>query len=221
MEPRQNQLFEDSPEPIAVQTETLKNPTSHYSKVSDRKTEIRKLIRKETAAEAIKGFEPGMEIFGFTKGQFSLIELIDATCDVTGPAHITVSTWTAANTDLNAAQAFLASGKLLSARFLLDFSFQRRAPGMAHSIRQQFGVDAIRVSRVHAKFVLLRNEKWSVVIRTSMNLNTNPRFEDFTISDDPAMADFLSAITDEIFQRQKIDDADRAPQWHKNEFNAI
>ena len=203
---------------VAVETESLKARSSHYSKVKDRKTEIRNLIRKETAAEAISGFSQGAEIFGFTKGQFSLIQLIEAVADIIGPSDATISTWTAANTDLAAANEFLQSGKLTSARFLLDFSFQRRAPGMANVIRETFGFESIRVSRVHAKFVLMRNDDWSVVIRTSMNLNTNPRFEDFTLSDDPAMADFLENIVDELFQRQSTNDADKPPSHHKSAF---
>ena len=58
------------------------------------------MIRKGSAAEAIKGLEPGgVDVYGLTAGQFSLLELIEAVLDVTGPAELALSTWTAAPSD--------------------------------------------------------------------------------------------------------------------------
>lgn len=47
------------------------------------------LWRKENAAEAIKGLTTDNEIYGFTKGQFSLLDLFKACLAKTGPP-----TWT-------------------------------------------------------------------------------------------------------------------------------
>ena len=47
-----------------------------------------------TAFEAIGPLEPGCEIFGFTKGQFSLMDLITAILSQTGPASVDISTCT-------------------------------------------------------------------------------------------------------------------------------
>jgi len=46
-----------------------------------------------------------------------------------------------------------------------------------------------------------------LAIRTSMNLNHNPRLEDFEISDDPVLADYLDPVTAEIFARQDVGEA--------------
>ena len=86
---------------------------------------------------------------------------------------------------------------------LVDMTFQRRAPALAAKARELFGIDAIRVTRNHAKFCLIRNERWNIVLKTSMNLNMNPRMEDFDIQDCEKLADFLQAILDEIFGRIK------------------
>ena len=61
----------------------------------------------------------------------------------------------------------------------------------------------VRVSQCHAKFVLLANDAWRLVVRTSMNLNMNPRFEDFTIAHDPELFAFTDAILAELWARQK------------------
>jgi hypothetical protein len=44
-----------------------------------------------------------------------------------------------------------------------------------------------------------------------MNLNMNPRCEDFQIAHDPPLSDFLNAILDEIFGKQKKELADDKP----------
>lgn len=176
-------------------------PLTYRKKTGDRKREIRKLTKKETARQAIAGMTPETDIFGLTRGQFSLIELLDAVLDYTGPAKVFLSTWTAASADLADVVRFLKSGKISSARFLLDFSFQRRQPEVAQAIREQFGYDAVRVTRNHAKFFLVENDTWALTCKTSMNLNTNPRFEDFDITNDPALFSFMKGITDEIFEK--------------------
>lgn len=186
----------------AVELNTLAGRGVHFKKVSKKRRELRDARRAENAAATIEGFTKNVEIFGFTKGQFSLIDLADAVLDYTGPAEIFVSTWTAATADLDGVLDWIERGRVIDARWLVDLTFQRRAPELAHKIRQIFGPDSIRVAQTHAKFMLIENQDWSVVIRTSMNLNFNPRFEDFTIAHDPELADFLRGIMSEIWNKQ-------------------
>lgn len=185
---------------ITVNLESLKSPSVFASK-RNHKRNLTKLLRKETAAEAIKDFSKELDVFGFTKGQFSLIELIEAVLEKTGPAKIDISTWTAANADLRSIYGFLETKNIISARFLLDFSFQRRQPAVAKQIRNIFGLDSLRITRNHAKFFLISNENWKVVCKTSMNLNQNPRFEDFDLSTDPDLFSFLQELFNEFFKK--------------------
>jgi len=195
-----NPLF-DSNENPETDLSKLKSPTS-YSEKNRRKKEYKKLFNKESAIEATKEFEKNVDVFGFTKGQFSLIDLIEATLDKTGPAHLTVSTWTAKTADLQDVLKFLDKGRILSARFLIDYSFQRRQPGAAQAIRQKFGKGSVKVSMNHAKFFMLGNDDgWKVTCKTSMNLNTNPRFEDFDLSNCYELFNFMQTMTAEIFSK--------------------
>jgi hypothetical protein len=164
--------------------------------------ELRDLRRKQTAEEAIAGLKKGVELYGFTKGQFSMVDLILALLRKTGPARVTLSTWTAARHEIVTIARLVESGELLSMRWLVDFTFARRDPEAANQIRQTFGLESIRVAQNHAKFCLFENRRWRLVLRTSMNLNMNPRFEDFTIAHDPQLATFLTTILDEIWSRQ-------------------
>lgn len=156
------------------------------------------------AWEAIGRLEPGCEIFGFTKGQFSLMDVVTAILSQIGPAHVDISTWTAASADIEHCFQFVRTNKIKSTRWVVDRSFPTRQPEYFDTLIERFGADSIRVTRTHAKFVLLRNDDWDIVLRSSMNLNKNPRFENFEISDDPDFADYFQMVVDEIFDSPDV-----------------
>lgn len=185
-----------------VDVETLASPCVKTSARRLVKRELRDLRSKQTAAQAIAGLDHEKEIYGFTKGQFSMLQLLEAILEKTGPVDFVLSTWTAARHEIQRLQELRATGKLLSARWLVDFTFSRRDPEAANQIRLAFGVDAIRVAQSHSKFALFANDTWRLVLRTSMNLNMNPRFEDFTLCHDPPLYEFIRTIIDEIWNRQ-------------------
>lgn len=171
------------------------------------------------AWQALGKLEPGMELFGFSKGQFSIIQLICACLSQTGPADVTVATWTAAKKEIHSADRLVKSKAIRSLRWLVDFSFPRRQPQFAAMLREYFGDGCIRVTKNHAKFVLIRNDKWNLVLRTSMNMNSNPRFENFEISDDREMADFLEKVVREVFDNATDGEAfDERPIYHVEKF---
>ena len=126
---RPNPLLIENHDPVA-DPDAIRR--AHLVLVRDRYRDIRDLRRKQTATEAVAGLDlDGREIFGLTKGQFSLIDLIEAVLDRTGPAALSISTWTAANTDVSTALALVASGRVTAARWLVDLTFVRRCPQLA------------------------------------------------------------------------------------------
>ena len=170
----------------------------HHGRKRDR--EIRECLCGN-ARQAIGTITPGCEIFGFTKGQFSLMDVIIALLHQTGPAHIDLSTWTAGNADIRHCYSFVETGNITSTRWVVDRSFPTRQPEYFDALVKRFGAKSIRVTNTHAKFCTIQNDEWSLCVRTSMNLNKNPRFENFEISDDPNMAAYFTAIVDEVFER--------------------
>lgn len=152
------------------------------------------------AAEMLRGFEmSGCEIFGFTMGQFSLMELIQAVIERIGKCDMGVSVWTAAEADLRDAYTLLDCGYLKSVRMVVDRSFESRQPDYCNTLRALFG-DCVAIARTHAKFAVLSNESYSIAIRTSMNLNRNTRWEQFEISDCPLLSKFLWSVLNEPFK---------------------
>jgi len=185
------------------------------------KREIRDLRRAKSAKEALAGLNREIEIEGFTKGQFSFVDLIRAALEITGPAHLDISTWTAASADMKQISDLMKSYKVESTRWLVDFSFQRRHPAVLNELRTRFGDRCIRVSRNHSKFACIVNEKWKLCILTSMNLNMNPRFEDFIISHAPDRVAFRNEILSELFSKQKDVSHEQTAAGHKRDFAAI
>ncbi len=180
--------------------------------------------RQASAAEAVAGLaRDGSEIYGLTRGQFSLTDLISAILEKTGPAALAISTWTAAGTDVTRMQDLLSSGQITGCRWLVDMTFTRRCPALAQQIRERFGADAIRVTRTHAKFATIVNSEWQIALRSSMNLNQNPRLESFEVGHDPELAGFLNGVLDQIWQRQPARLADhdvplsQVTQWWRND----
>lgn len=160
---------------------------------------VRRTLTVGNAAEALGPIEPGVEMYALCKGDYSLIDIIDHCLTATGPADLTVSTWTAAGADLEFALGFLVDERVTSARWLVDFSFPQRQAAYFALLVDRFGAENIRATANHAKFVLIRNEKWNLCLRTSMNLNVNRRLENVEISDDRGMADYLTAVVDDMF----------------------
>jgi hypothetical protein len=160
------------------------------------------LRRRENAADAIGELTHNLELYIVTKGQFSLIDAIRVLLNQTGPADLIITTWTAHGHNIEETAGLLADGKVRSARFLIDHTFQRRKAHFCGQIRAMFGDDAIRITKNHAKLVVISNEKWKVNILTSMNLNQNLRLEYLLIRESPELAAFNESWISEIFKKK-------------------
>lgn len=156
----------------------------------------------ERVDDYARGCEPGVEVVGFTSGDFSIIDVIAACVRKLPGAGLVISTWTAAGADMQHVEDFMASGTVSGARWIVDRSFQNRQPALCDSLRARFGDDAIRVQRVHCKFVLLEADGGRAVIQTSANLNRNMRIENVSVSSCPVLFDAYSGLVEDIFATQ-------------------
>ena len=166
--------------------------------------------RVGNARVMLRDFDRGALLSGLTYGQFSLIDLIQATLETTGPAHVTISTWSAGFYDVDAAETFRDNGLMLSCRFVLDSSQQKRGQATAFDVAELFGRENVRTTRSHAKFVTVTNDDgWRVAITSSMNLNLNQRVEQFMMVDDPGTCGMFLGFVDELFLSEPFSVEDR------------
>lgn len=168
-----------------------------FKKKSNRNIRVEKTA---SASVAIGELKQGQDTFILTYGQFSLIDALIAILSQTGPADVIISTWTAAHAHLDKTMSMMEDDSILSLRMIIDRSFKTRQPKYFQHMIEIFGKDSIRETVTHAKFMTIRNKDWDIVIRTSMNLNENPRLENIEIADDKLFCDFFENITDELFK---------------------
>ena len=109
----------------------------------------------------------------------------------------------AASASVQSMLTLLQTGQITRCRWLVDCTFVRRVPQLVAEIRRSFGDDAIRVTRTHAKFATVTNDEWKVAIRSSMNLNQNPRLESYEIGHDPELCAWLEEVMADVWRNQK------------------
>lgn len=169
----------------------------------------------DSAMAALADFDRGAHIFGLNRGQFSMIDLASAVLEKTGPADVSVWTWVIAEYEIEAVGGFVRSGLIRSFRMVLDWTGAQREMPYIRDLQDKFGADCLRVTKTHAKIITASTDcGWRVVVRGSMNLNKNPRFEQFDVSDDPAVFDVVRGLEDEFWRRgepipvQKLEHSD-------------
>ena len=143
------------------------------------------------AAHCIGKLARNVRLCGLTWGQFSLLDLMKAVLEQIGPADCLISAWTVGIRDGQIAGWWLRTKLLRSLKIWVDPQFPDNEPAYCERLVQVFGGQTFTLSNTHAKFVVLTNEKWNIVIRSSMNLNRNPRLEQFDLDDSPVLARFL------------------------------
>lgn len=161
--------------------------------------------RGESAARCIGDISKGCDIFGLTKGDFSMIDILRHCARQIGPCKIDIGTWTAAAADIKQAFDMLNDKNITSMRWLVDRSFPARQGKYYQALLSKFGKDSVRLARFHAKFILLENDHFSVAVRTSMNLNLNKRIEFFEISEGSPISGYLKQIADFHFSKPSED----------------
>lgn len=161
--------------------------------------------RGESAARCIGEISKGCDLFGLTKGDFSMIDILRHIAKQIGPCRIDIGTWTAARAEIQQAFDMLDDGNISEMRWLVDRSFPARQEAYYKKLLERFGRDSVRLARFHAKFILLENEDWSVAVRTSMNLNENKRIEFFEISEGSPISGYLKQIVDYHFAQPSED----------------
>jgi hypothetical protein len=148
------------------------------------------VFHQDSADAATQGFAKGCHIIGMTMGQFSLIDMIHSILKKTGPADLYIATWSAGIKDAAQVRWMLDTSLIRGVRLLTDHSYVSRQAKYAMAIEDLFGKANIRTSEMHAKFVVIKNEEFSVTILSSMNLNANRTCETFTIYENRAITEF-------------------------------
>jgi hypothetical protein len=181
-------------------------PAPVYKPAAERAGRARRAIRRHAraietfgnAAEAIGPIAADTNLFLLTRGQFSMIDMVRHVLADLGPAAVSLWTWAIADYEVEVLGGLMADRNVTAARLILDRSAEHRNAPIVRHWRERFGDDTVRVCKNHAKIARVWTVDRRVLIRGSMNLNYNPRFEqaDLTVNGDDF--DLVTAIEDAL-----------------------
>lgn len=164
------------------------------------KTALLKLHGYQNAKTTIDCFEPNCRLIGLTRGQFSLIDLIQAILEKTGKADVICCTWSVGIKDAKQMHQLKNDGNINSFKIVTDHSYVTRQKQYAITLEELFGIENIATTEIHAKFTLIKNDNFNIVIRTSMNLNANKTCENYEIDDNIEIFNFYLSFLTGIFE---------------------
>lgn len=164
----------------------------------------------KTAAECIGPIETDMAVFAVTRGQFSMIDAVQHCLAEMGPSVLSIWTWCIADYEIETFESLLASRQITSATLVIDRAGEQqvaktrsfrasddkasRQGQLLTRWRAKFGPQSIKVVLNHAKIATLDNGRHKVVVRGSMNLNHNPRFEQLDVTEGNGPFDLIRSI---------------------------
>ena len=166
--------------------------------VHNRRRQIQAREAFAGAAAAIGPIDPGMALFLITRGQFSMLDMVQHCLAELGPAEVSVWTWAIADYEVEAMTALMESSAILGARLIVDRSAEQRSAATIDAWRARFGASSVRVCKNHAKIARVWTADRRVLVRGSMNLNWNPRFEQADISEGGEPFDLVARLEDEL-----------------------
>ena len=155
------------------------------------------------ASTAIGPVVPGMALFAVTRGQWSMIDAILHVLDQVGPSAVSLWTWTVAEYEVQVLGRLRDDGRVTGGRLIIDAGARGKNAGIIRDWRAKFddapGVGSVRYVTNHSKIARVSSASGlRVLMRGSLNLNFNPRFEQFDITEGGPDFDLVKRIEDEL-----------------------
>jgi hypothetical protein len=136
------------------------------------------------AGEAIGTIRKGVSVFAITRGEWSMIDAILWVLDQVGRSKLTVWTWTIAEYEVKMVVRLMNDERITGATLVIDHGARYKNSEIIDQWVARFGDGSIRYCLNHAKIATVESESGlRLLLRGSMNLNANPRFEQFDLTE--------------------------------------
>ena len=145
-------------------------------------------VAKKALQAAIGELREGHLAHFYTFGAWSLHELVAYCLQQTGPAEVTIMTWTFSETPARSLLALKAEGQITKLTLVVDKRVKTKNPKAFQLL--QATSDGLKEARTHAKVVVIRGGKFAVTIIGSANFSTNLRYESGCVFTDGQVAEF-------------------------------
>ena len=142
---------------------------------------------------------PGMSLFAVTRGQWSMIDAVLHVLDQVGPAAVSLWTWTVAEYEVEVLSRLRIDGRVTAGRLVIDHGARHKNAGIIREWKSSYGADSVRYVVNHGKIATVESASgMRCLLRGSMNLNFNPRFEQFDLTEGGPDFTLVRAIEDEL-----------------------
>lgn len=175
---------------------TKRSPKPRSSSVAGRRIRAAESFR--SAAECIGPIDPGMSLFAVTRGQFSMLDAISHVLDELGPSRISLWTWTIAEYEVVVFTEMMRDSRISDAPLVIDGGARNKNHSLIASWKESFGGGSVRYVTNHAKIATVEGGGRRVLVRGSMNLNFNPRFEQLDVTEGGPDFDLVRQIESEL-----------------------
>lgn len=167
------------------------------SSVVGRRTAARESFAN--AAETIGECTAGISLFAITRGQWSMIDAVLHCLDQVGRSKVSLWTWTVAEYEVQVLTRLRIDERITEGRLVIDHGARVKNSAIIADWKNQFGAGSVRYVINHAKIATVESESGlRFLLRGSMNLNYNPRFEQFDITEGGPEFDLVREIEDEL-----------------------
>lgn len=137
-----------------------------------------------------------------TAGAWSLHQLLEFILLKIGPSKMWMTTWTITEEPMRALLDMINRGLITDLHAVLDYRIEKNKP---EAFQLASGlISKIKLTKCHAKVLVLRNQTWNVTIIGSANFSKNPRIEAGVIFTDSATAEFNSNWIDEVIDGKEV-----------------
>ena len=128
-----------------------------------------------------------------------MIDAVLHVLDQVGPAAVSLWTWTVAEYEVQVLTRLQIDKRLTAGRLIIDHGARNKNAAIIADWKHQFGADSVRYVVNHAKIATVETASGlKFLLRGSMNLNFNPRFEQFDITEGGPEFDLIQQIELEL-----------------------
>jgi len=129
----------------------------------------------QTLSEKVSTLKPNSILMLASKGEWSLHNLLPLLLNITGPANISIASFSLSEESVRGFLLLKDERKILNLRCLFDYTMRSHKVDLMLFLDEI--ADELRTTPNHAKIMLIENDDWSIAVMGSANLTPNPRLE--------------------------------------------
>lgn len=151
--------------------------------------------RKAELFDSLGALCQNSSIWYMTQGKWSTHELLLHLLKQTGPANLTIATYSMTEDPVRVLVEQKRMGFLKDVLIVADKRFRGQQPEAFQLAEQNF---TVKLKDIHAKVMVLRNEQWNIVVLGSAIFTRNKRNEAGVILENADMAAFYESVIAEL-----------------------